>query len=87
MATMSNKKVTIYSTPSCHYCHMTKEFLTQNKVAYTEYDVQSDIARRKEMMEKSDQMGVPVIAIADEKGEEKILIGFDQSALVELLGL
>lgn len=84
---MSNKKVTIYSTPSCHFCHMAKEFFDQNKVEYTNYDVQSDVSRRQEMMDKSGQMGVPVIAIAGEEGKEDIVIGFDQGMLIELLGL
>ena len=66
---------------------MAKEFFDQNKVEYTNYDVQSDIKRRQEMMDKSGQMGVPVIAIADEKGKEDIVIGFDQAMLIDLLGL
>ena len=76
------QNVTIYSTPSCHFCHMAKEFFKANDVAYTEYNVAGDMERRKEMIEKSGQMGVPVIIIGDE-----LVIGFDQAELTKLLGL
>jgi glutaredoxin len=66
---------------------MTKEFFAQNKVDYTEYNVQADLEKRKEMLEKSEQMGVPVTIITDENGKEDIVIGFDQGTLIELLGL
>ncbi|MEK7190342.1 MAG: glutaredoxin domain-containing protein [Patescibacteria group bacterium] len=75
------KNVTIYSTPSCHFCHLAKDFFTANGIVYTEYDVASDIAKRKEMMEKSGQMGVPVIVIGDE-----LTVGFDKSKIAKLLG-
>jgi len=51
------KNVTIYSTPTCHFCHMAKDFFMDNNVAYTEYNVASDMEKRKEMVEKSGQMG------------------------------
>jgi glutaredoxin-like YruB-family protein len=76
------KNVTIYSTPSCHFCHMAKDFFKANKVAYTEYDVASDVEKRNEMMEKSGQMGVPVIVIGDE-----LIVGFDKSEIARMLGL
>jgi glutaredoxin-like YruB-family protein len=81
------KKVAIYTTPICVYCQMTKEFFKQNNVAYEEHDVMTDVTRREEMVNKSGQMGVPVISVVDEKGEENIVIGFDQGSLVTLLGL
>lgn len=76
------KKVTIYSTPTCHYCQMAKEFFKANGVAYEEFNVASDAARRREMIDKSNQMGVPVITIDDQ-----ILVGFDQAKLSALLGI
>lgn len=76
------KNVTIYSTPSCHFCHMAKEFFKEKNVVYTEYDVASDIAKRKEMIEKSGQMGVPVIVIGDE-----LIVGYNKPKIVQLLGL
>lgn len=76
------KKVTIYSTPTCTYCKMAKEFFTENKVEYVENDVSQDEAKRNEMVEKSGQMGVPVIDI-----EGEIIVGFDEAKLKELLEL
>lgn len=74
------KKVVIYSTPSCHYCNLAKQYFQDNNVEYTEYDVASDVERQKEMIEKTGQMGVPVILIDDET-----VIGFNQPKLAELL--
>lgn len=76
------KNVIIYSTPTCHFCQMTKEFFKENNVEYTDYDVSTDAEKRKEMIEKSGQMGVPVIFIDDE-----MMIGFDKDKLTEALGL
>ena len=74
--------VTIYSTPTCHFCRMAKEFFKENKIAYTEYDVASDTEKRREMIEKSGQMGVPVIIIGEE-----LTVGFDRPKIAKLLGL
>jgi len=76
------QNVTIYSTPSCHFCHMAKEFFKENNVTYTEHDVASDPEKRTEMLEKSGQMGVPVILIGDE-----LIIGFDKPKITQLLGI
>ena len=76
------KKVTIYSTPTCHYCHMAKEYLAEHNVPYEEYNVATDLLKRKEMMEKSGQTGVPVI---DVDGE--MMVGYNQAALAKALGL
>ena len=75
-------KVTIYSTPTCVYCKMAKEFFAKNNVAYEEHDVASDAAAREEMVNKSHQLGVPVIDI-----DSNIVIGFDQKTLEKLLNL
>jgi glutaredoxin len=61
---------------------MAKEFFKENNVAYTEYDVAGNMEKRKEMMEKSGQMGVPVIIIGDE-----LIVGFDKPKISQLLGL
>jgi glutaredoxin-like YruB-family protein len=78
------KKVTIYSTATCMYCVKAKEFFAQNKVPYEEFDVGKDIEKRKEMLELTGQMGVPVIAI---EGETEPIIGFDKPRIVNALGL
>ncbi|OGI95702.1 NrdH-redoxin [Candidatus Nomurabacteria bacterium RIFCSPLOWO2_01_FULL_42_17] len=74
--------VTIYSTPSCHFCHMAKEFFKASNIAYTEFDVAGNPDKRKEMVEKSGQMGVPVILI-----DNDMVIGFNKPKIVQLLGL
>ena len=76
------QNVTIYSTPSCHFCHRAKDFFKEKNIAYTEYNVASDLERRKEMVQKSGQMGVPVILIGPE-----LIVGFDKPKIVQLLGL
>jgi len=76
------KTVTIYSTPVCHFCHAAKDFFKANNVNFTEHDVASDAEKRQEMVELTNQMGVPVIRIGDD-----IVIGFDEGKLRELLGL
>ncbi len=77
-----DKKVVIYTTPTCHFCHAAKEFFTANDIAYEEIDVAADRAKAREMIDKSGQMGVPVILVGDE-----MIIGFDEGRLRELLGL
>ena len=76
------KNVTIYSTPSCHFCRLAKDFFTANGIVYTEYNVASDLEKRKEMVEKSGQMGVPVITVDD-----KLIVGFDKPEISRMLGL
>ena len=80
--TATNKKVQIYSTPTCVYCNLAKDFFKKNDIKYDAFDVATDLARRKEMIEKSGQMGVPVITIDDE-----LIVGFDQEKVSELLGV
>ncbi|HUY05232.1 MAG TPA: glutaredoxin family protein [Candidatus Paceibacterota bacterium] len=77
-----DKTVTIYSTPTCHFCQMTKDFLKDKGIAYTDYNVASDLEKRQEMIQKSGQMGVPVIFVGDE-----MIIGFDQERLTSTLGI
>jgi glutaredoxin-like YruB-family protein len=77
-----SKTVTIYSTPVCHFCHAAKEFFTEHGVEYTEHDVASDVEKRREMVDMTGQMGVPVIRVDDE-----VIIGYDEAKLKELLGL
>lgn len=72
--------VAIYSTPTCPYCNMAKQFLTENNIEYANYDVSVDTAKAQEMIDKSGQMGVPVVIINDE-----VIIGFDRDRIAELL--
>ena len=77
-----DKTVFIYSTPVCHFCHMAKDFFAENNIAFTEYDVAADMDKRKEMVDMTGQMGVPVIRIGDD-----VVIGFDEGKVKELLGV
>ena len=77
-----DKTVTIYSTPSCHFCHAAKEFFTEHNVSFTDFDVASDVEKRKEMVDMTGQMGVPVIRIGDD-----VVVGFDEGKVKELLGV
>ncbi len=77
-----DKKITIYSTPTCHFCQLSKDFFKSHNVEYTDYDVATDLEKRKEMVERSGQMGVPVIFIDDE-----MIVGFDQQRIMSLLGI
>jgi glutaredoxin-like YruB-family protein len=79
-------EVTIYSTPTCGFCTMAKDFLQEKGVDYTEIDVSVDQQKAQEMVEKTGQMGVPVIII-NKDGQEEVLVGFDQVQLTNLLGL
>lgn len=76
------KNVLIYTTSTCAYCKMTKEYLKENNVPYKEKNVESDEKAREEMVEKSHQLGVPVIDIDGE-----IFVGFDREGLAKALGL
>lgn len=76
------KQVSIYSTPTCTYCKSAKEFFTENNIAFQEYNVADDMVRRQEMIERSGQMGVPVIMI-----DQNIIVGYNKAKLTELLGL
>ena len=77
-----DKKIVIYSTPTCHFCQMAKEFFKEHDIVFTDYDVSTDADKRQEMIEKSGQMGVPVIFVDDE-----MMIGFDKDKLTKLTGV
>tara|TARA_Y100000034_G_scaffold136150_1_gene211107 strand:+ start:1760 stop:2029 length:270 start_codon:yes stop_codon:yes gene_type:complete len=70
------KKILVYSTPTCPWCNKAKEFLKKNKVEFKEVDVSTDEKGAKDMMDKSGQMGVPVIDIDGE-----IIVGFDEKKI------
>jgi len=76
------KEIIIYSTPSCTYCNLAKDFFKANNVKYTEYNVASDHDKRKEMIDKTGQMGVPVIDIGGE-----IVVGFNEEKVKSVLGI
>ncbi len=80
-----SKKVVVYSSPMCHFCHLLEDWLTEKKIDFEKKDVSKDEAFVKELMSKSHQMGVPVTIITNKKGEETIIVGFDQEKLKKAL--
>lgn len=74
--------VKVYSTPTCPWCSVAKNYLTSKKVAYEDIDVSSNREAAMEMIQKSGQRGVPVLDI-----NGKIVVGFDQTAIDGLLGI
>ncbi len=61
---------------------MAKEYFKENNVAYEEFNVAGDMEKRKEMMEKSGQLGVPVITI-----DSDVVVGFNRPKLARLLNI
>jgi len=74
--------VTVYSTPTCPYCKLAKEFLKEKGIAFSDIDVSADSAAANEMVKKSGQMGVPVVDI-----DGQIIVGWNKGALEEALGV
>lgn len=68
--------VTVYSTPTCGYCRLAKNYLKNLNVPFTDYNVAMDGQRAQEMVRKSGQMGVPVLDV-----NGKIIVGFDREAI------
>ena len=75
-------KIKVYSTPACPWCEVAKDFFTSHNINFEDIDVSVDQKAAQYMIEKSGQMGVPVIEIDD-----KIIIGFNKPILEEILGI
>ncbi len=73
-------EVKIYSTPTCPYCKIAKEYLSSKGIAYSELDVSVDRLAQEELVKLSGQMGVPVIVI-----NEQVVVGFDKARIDSLL--
>ena len=76
----TNKKVIVYSTPTCPYCVYAKEYFKQKGVEFEDVDVTKNESDAREMIMKSGQMGVPVIDI-----DSNIVVGFQPNVFEELL--
>jgi len=75
-------KVRIFSTPVCPYCVTLKEFLKEHNIEFEDIDVSKDKPSLDEMIEKTGQMGVPVVDI-----NGQFVIGFDKEKINELLNI
>jgi glutaredoxin 3 len=73
-------KTIIYSTESCPWCHVAKDFLKDNNIEFEAKDVANDDAARAELVEKTGQLGVPVLDI-----DGTIIVGFDKAAISKAL--
>lgn len=76
------RSVTVYTTPTCSWCHAVKDHLTSHHVGFSEVDVSVDMQKAREMVEKSGQYGVPVVDI-----DGDVVIGFDRARINSLLGI
>lgn len=74
-------KIKVYSTPTCPWCRMLKDYLIEKNVEFENIDVSSDRNAADEMVEKSGQLGVPQIEI-----NGRMIVGFDRDAIEEELG-
>ncbi len=72
--------IKVYSTPTCPYCVTLKKFLKEKGIEFVDIDVSADEKELQEMIEKSGQMGVPVIDI-----NGQIVVGFDREKIMQLL--
>ena len=76
------KDVTIYTTPTCHFCHTTMDYLKEKNIEYKEIDVKANDVEESSIKEKTNQLGVPVIKVND-----TYIVGFNKNALDKALGL
>ena len=72
--------ITVYSTPTCPYCKLVKEFLKEKNRVFTDVDVSADSDAAKQMVKLSGQMGVPVIDIGGQ-----IIVGWNRTALEDVI--
>jgi glutaredoxin-like YruB-family protein len=77
-----DKKVTVYSTPTCPFCVRAKQYLKDNNIQFEDIDVSENHEKAQEMIKKSGQMGVPVLEI-----DGTIIVGFDKEKIKETLGI
>ena len=79
---MSQYNIRVFSTSACPYCVTLKEYLKQHNLEFEDIDVSEDMKAQKEMIEKSGQMGVPVVEI-----DGQIIIGFDREKISKILNI
>lgn len=77
---MADKKITIYTTPTCAFCAQAKQWFKQNNIEYTELNVAEDAKARQEMISKTGQLAVPVIEI-----DGQVVIGWNEGKVKQLL--
>lgn len=79
---MTQSNVVIYTTPTCGYCKAVKDYLERHNIDYTEYDVSRNREKAQEIVQKTGQMGVPVVEINGD-----MMVGFDRQRIRQKLNL
>lgn len=80
-------QVIIYSTTTCPYCKMLKDYFGQKQIAFTEKLVDTDEAAKNEMMASSNGfLGVPFTVITKDDGQKETVLGFDKGKLDSIFG-
>lgn len=74
--------VILYTTPTCHFCSVAKQFLQQHRVAFVEYDLSRDRKKMEEIVQRTGRASVPVIEI-----DGDFIVGFDKNRLAKKLGV
>lgn len=80
--TKQQPTVIVFSTPTCSFCNMAKQYFRQQNIRFRDVDVSKDAAAARDMVRRTGQMGVPVIDIGG-----KLIVGFDRPKINQLLGL
>jgi glutaredoxin 3 len=75
-------RVIVFSTPTCSYCNMAKQYFRRNKIRFKDVDVSRDEAAARDLVRRTGQMGVPVIDI-----NGKLIVGFDKPQINQLLDI
>ena len=78
----NQKRVIVFSTPTCTYCNAVKKYFREKKIKFKDVDVSKDQAAARDMVRRSGQMGVPVIDIGG-----KVIVGFDRRKIDRFLNL
>jgi len=75
-------RVIVFSTPTCSYCNMAKQYFRQHRIRFKDVDVSRDQAAARDLIRRSGQMGVPVIDIGG-----RIVVGFDKPKINQMLDI
>jgi glutaredoxin-like YruB-family protein len=75
-------RVIVFSTPTCSYCNMAKQYFRQHRIRFKDVDVSRDQAAARDLVRRSGQMGVPVIDIGG-----RVIVGFDKPKINQMLGI
>ena len=80
-------QVRIYTTTTCPYCKLEKEYLDSKGIKYENVFVDQDAKAAEEMVKISNQMGVPFTVILDDSGKQTTILGFDKMRISQALGI